>query len=76
MRTPQFGEERRDVYLKAAEDIQPNLVLKRVTRPRFGVRLMRKHDAPERLVGVSLEGAKRGHGLWLRYYGATEAKLG
>jgi len=65
---PQFGEERRDVFLKAAADIKAGQLLKRLRVPRWGVRPAR--SAKEAHL-VALETVNRKSGLWVRYWGAA-----
>lgn len=69
---PVYGEERRDSYYRAAEDIGRGLLVREVRYAKWGVRRAR---AGGDAVGVALNRAKKGDGLWVRVYGAASARV-
>lgn len=69
---PQLGEERRDVYMLAAEAVQEGHMLRRMTRPKWGVKKSRGRN--DWNCGIALGSAKKGSALWVRILGVASVR--
>ena len=67
-----YGTERRDVYLRAAEDILKHHLVRRVRRPYWGVKMA---DRGQVVAGVATNYARKGAGVWVRVFGPTDVRF-
>ncbi len=70
---PRFGEERLDVFMLAAEPVKRGHMLRRMVRPRWGVKRARGRNTF--FCPIALWDAKKGEGLWVRVYGDAPVRV-
>lgn len=69
---PRFGEQRRDIFMRAAEDLKADSAVRVVKRPKWGAKYAR---SAEEVRGVTVDDAPRGRGVWVRVEGAAMVRV-
>ena len=74
-RKPRLGEERKDIYLLATTPLVMGTFVRSVRRPTYGVKPLRSRRDLPHLKGVTLDRARKGQGVWVRYFGSVPVRV-
>ena len=70
-----FGTQRREIYMRAAESVEAHCAVRGVSRPRWGVKPMRSTNHKSTITGITVDGAEKGDGVWVRVEGPADVAV-